>query len=90
MDKETAFEHSEILERIELVNIILDEQQLSDKKPSAHLLNTIYFTCLLKNISLFFFRSRHLFKVLDALADLRPDERDFWIKTEDYVLRVKT
>ena len=41
-------------------------------------------------MSLFFFRSRHLFKVLSALADFRPGERDFWIKTEDYVLRVKT
>ena len=89
MDKETAFQHADILDRIELTNIILDEIP-KERLPSQHLINTIYFTCLLKNTSLYFFRSRHLFRVLESLADLRPGERDFWIKSEDYVLRVKT
>ena len=89
MDKETAFQHSDILDRIELTNIILDEAPI-ERTPSSHLINTIYFTCLLKNTSLFFFRSRHLLRVLTCLTELRPGERDFWIKTEDYVLRVKT
>ena len=88
IDKETAFQHAEILDRIELTNILLDET--TDRPPSVHLINSLYFTCLLKNMSLFFFRSRHLFRVLDILADTKPAERDFWIKSEDYVLRVKT
>lgn len=64
MDKETAFKHEDILDRIELTNIILDEIPI-ERVPSQHLINTIYFTCLLKNTSLYFFRSRHLFRVLE-------------------------
>lgn len=45
--------------------------------------------CMLKSMSLFFFKCRHLLLVLKSLTEVRPNERDFWLRTEDYILRVK-
>ena len=47
---------------------------------------------ILKSTSLFFFRSRHLLKVLDVISESKYYQKDdsFWLRTEDLILRVKS
>lgn len=85
LDRESGFSQVQILDRIELSNILIDELP----KLQDDLVNSLYFTCFLKNMSLSFFKIEQLMKILSALSVLRPKERDFWLRAEDYVLRVK-
>lgn len=86
IDRDTGLKPLEIVERIELSNTIMDNTSLSNQ-----FLASLYFTCLVRHTSLFFFKSKHLHTVLHRLATSTGfvNERDFWLKTEDYVLRVK-
>ena len=76
-------DHETILDRIELSNLILD-----NLSPGLPFLSSLYFTVLVRHTSLFFFRTRHLLTVLNLLSNTKfRSERDFWLKTEDYIMR---
>mmetsp|Transcript_30889 Transcript_30889/g.41013 ORF Transcript_30889/g.41013 Transcript_30889/m.41013 type:complete len:148 (-) Transcript_30889:114-557(-) len=64
----------------------------AEKKLSRDYLHALYFRVILPYPSLFFFRSRHLFATLRLLASdptLRQ-EKGFWQKSEDLILRSKS
>jgi hypothetical protein len=86
IDRETGLTPVEIVERIELSNIVFD-----NINPNQMFMASLYFSCLIRHTSLFFFKSRHLHEVLNRLSLTKGfvTERDFWLKTEDYILRVK-
>ncbi len=40
-------------------------------------------------MSLTFFKLSNLLEVLTKLSAYKPNERDFWLRSEDYILRSK-
>ena len=92
INKKTALTGPEV-DLIELTNIIMDHNQLVRKESSfmKDFMSAMYFTVLLPFPSLFFFRSRHLFETLELMAhdEFFLKEKDFWLKSEDLILRTK-
>jgi hypothetical protein len=94
-DKKSAL--TEAADKIELTNIVLEvvpELDVTNPDQQARsfteqLLSAIYYGQMLPHTSLFFYRCAHLERVLSSLA-LHPKyskERDFWLKSEDMILR---
>jgi len=100
IDPATPSDKLEVLDKFILVNLIFDfcaslqtstieatfGEQLAEKFYRA-----LYFDLILTHTSLFFFKSTCLFTVLERLSrhPRYMNERDFWLKSEDLVLRVK-
>ena len=94
-DKKTSLE--EAADRIELANIVLDvvpeldSSRITQEKRQFidQLMNALYYGQMLPHTSLFFFRCSQLERVLDAMArhPKYGKERDFWIKSEDMIIR---
>jgi hypothetical protein len=87
-DKKTAMQ--EAADKIELANIVLDVMpDLSQDGFVEQLLAAIFYGQMLPHTSLFFFRCVHLERVLTAMAahPKYSKERDFWLKSEDMILR---
>jgi len=87
----------EAADKIELGNIILDCIPELDsrivaqqhKQFTEQLLSALYYGQALTQTSLFFYRCKHLERVLETLSRHHQfsKERDFWLKSEDMVLR---
>ena len=92
INKKTAIEGPEI-DLIELANIIMDHAKYLELDPDfrKNYLSSLYYKILLPFPSLFFFRSRHLFETLELMVndDEMRREKNFWLKSEDLVIRVK-
>ena len=92
--------NSDPIEMIDLTNVILDNLDLQKDYQSEHggsnlvdeVVQALYFNVILKSTSLFFFRSRHLLKVLEVISEPKYYQKDdsFWLRTEDLILRVKS
>ena len=80
-----GFTSKQIIDRIELCNILAGavENPLAD----AEFVRAIYLHCFQANISLTFFRLKNVLFWLGALVQHGIGDRDFWLKTEDYILR---
>jgi hypothetical protein len=92
INKKTALTGPEV-DLIELTNILMDQNRLikNDSSFMKDFMSAMYFTVLLPFPSLFFFRSRHLFETLELMAhdEYYLKEKDFWLKSEDLILRTK-
>ena len=98
MDNPKATGISHPVDKIELANLIMDHQDLMQSGLSNEALidmnvylERLYYQVIIPKTSLFFFKSRHLIPTLRLLS-IHPKfkhERDFWLKTEDLIMRVK-
>ena len=85
---------------IDLTNVILDHLDFTKDYQSEHggsnlvndVVQALYYNVILKSTSLFFFRSRHLLRILEVISEARHYQKEdsFWLRTEDLILRVKS
>ena len=88
-------------EMIDISNVILDNFDITSSETAENhgskmvhdVLQALYFNVILPSTSLYFFRSKHhLLPVLKQLANHKfySKEDNFWLRSEDLILRVKT
>ena len=77
---------SQILERIELCNLVFSLRK-SDVWNDKAFLEIVYYQCFKVNMSLTFFRLKNVLEFLNHLPELGIADADFWLKSEDYIIR---